>query len=87
MASNKKIGNMFAFLGLVVLVGLSVLRYVTGLLSIDLGVVATILQWVKEVAIILAIGIGAYEFTASKNKTYRIIFWVAIVLYVVLKFI
>ncbi|MBQ8323369.1 MAG: hypothetical protein IJX91_05320 [Clostridia bacterium] len=53
--------------------------------ALDIGVLtslASVLSLIGQILLVIGIGFPAYDYTAGKSKTWRIIFWVALVVYV-----
>ena len=81
---NEK--NVLSFLSFFALLIVAILIFVNKLLPIVGinvgGSLFDILSTIKEVFILIVVGISAYSFVANKNKTWKIVFWVAILLFV-----
>ena len=81
---NEK--NVLSFLSFFALLIVAILIFVNKLLPIVGinvgGSLLDILSTIKEVFILIVVGISAYSFVANKNKTWKIVFWVAILLFV-----
>lgn len=46
------------------------------------GVVFNVLRLIKDIALLLGIVFGAYSFACAHGKTWKIIFWIALVIYI-----
>ncbi len=81
--SNRNILNLLSFFALVI-AGLLIL--VTNLLPICGvkigGPLISILSIIKELFIVIVVGISAYKFVSDKSKAWKIIFWIAIAIFV-----
>ena len=80
--SKKNIGNLLSFVALVILALLLTVSNILPLIGINLdGSLFGLLGLIKDLAVLIVIGLGAYYFTRG-NKVLNIIFWVAIIIYV-----
>ena len=83
MKSDKNLLNCLSFFALVIVAVLIVVNNLLPLVGIEIkGMLFSILNTVKEVFILIVIGLSAYNFIAYKSKTWKIIYWVGVALFV-----
>ncbi len=71
-----------SFWGLTIAALLFVVTAILNLINIDsLGTVINVLDIIAKVALLIAVGIPAYGYVRGKSKTWKIIFWVALIIY------
>ncbi len=81
--SNKNILNLFSFIALIIVAVLIVINNLLPIVGVNItGAFFSILNTIKEVLILIVVGISAYNFVAGKSKTYKIIYWIAIGLFI-----
>lgn len=87
MKKERKNNGIFNLFSYIVLIVASILIFVNNLLpavGITMGgVVFNILETLKDVLILIMIGIMSYNFILGKGKVAKIFYWVAIVIFVV----
>lgn len=82
--SNKDLLNTLSYVALVIIAFLLVIRTFLPVLGVNIsGALVSILETVQNVFIILVVGICAYNFTIGKAKWVNILFWVAVIIFVV----
>ena len=82
--SNKDLLNTLSYVALVIIAFLLVIRTFLPVLGVNIsGALVSILETVQNVFIILVVGICAYNFTIGKAKWVKILFWVAVIIFVV----
>lgn len=82
--SDKNILNILSYFALAIIALLLVVEYILPLIGIQLqGTLLNILNSVKNLFILIVVGINAYAFTEGKAKWIKILFWVAIVVIIV----
>ena len=83
--SNTSILNLFAF---VALIALAILEVLTGLDGIGVtifgtgSVIISLLNTIKNVCVVIVIGILAYNFVAGKSKGFKIAYWICVVIFI-----
>lgn len=77
--SDTKILNLLAFLTLCIVAVLVLVGKLLGLKGAPLNFLDTL----KEVFVLIIIGISAYNYVLGKSKGWTIAFWVAVVIFVV----
>ncbi len=82
--SNKSILNLFAFIALITL---AILEILTGLNSLGLelfgATVLNLLNTIKNICVVIVIGILAYSFVADKKKGWKITYWICVAIFIV----
>lgn len=83
-SGESKFFNLLSFIAIVII---GILALVNNLLPIifDIrieGTLFAILQTIQHVITLVVIGYFGYNFVANKTKTWKIIYWVAIILFV-----
>lgn len=82
--SDKNILNILSYFALAIIALLLVVEYILPLIGIQLqGTLLNILNSVKNLFILIVVGINGYAFTEGKAKWIKILFWVAIVVIIV----
>lgn len=85
MKDTEKNTNMLNFLAFISLMVFAILE-IFGFLSpiIELGAtISNLLNTIKNICIIIVIGLLAYKFVENKSKGYKIAYWIAIAIFVV----
>lgn len=77
--SNKNIFNTLSYIALVIIAILIVLENFLGLR----GTVLNVLKTVKNLFILIVVGFSAYNFTSGKAKWVTIVFWIAVIVFIV----
>lgn len=78
--SAKSMVSVFAFVGLVIAAGVFLASGIFNFLGILTGIIS-ILDLVGKIALFLAIAICAYQYVNGKKKVWKIIYWIAIIVY------
>lgn len=82
-SENKNIFNFFSFIVLVIVALLILVNNLLPLIGVEIkGAFFGVLTTIKEVFILIVVGFSAYWFVASKKKAWKIIYWIAIALFV-----
>ena len=83
-SENKNILSLFAFIALITL---AILEVLTGLNSIGVelfgGTILSLLNTIKNICVVIVIGILAYNFVAGKKKGFIITYWICVAIFVV----
>ena len=83
MKSDKNLLNCLSFFALVIVAILIVVNNLLPLIGIEIkGMLFSILNTVKEIFILIVVGLSAYNFVSYKSKTWKTIFWVGVALFV-----
>lgn len=78
---KRDLTKFCAFWGIVIAAVLFVLSGILGLLKVT-GLIVGIVDLVGKIALVLAVGIPAYDYTKGKKKAWKIVYWVALAIYV-----
>lgn len=82
--SNKSILNTLSYIALVIIALLLAVECILPLIGIELrGTLLNLLNTVKNIFILIVVGVNAYSFAEGKAKWVKILFWVAIIIVVV----
>lgn len=82
--SNKTLLNTLSFVALAIIALLILLCNILPLLGVTIGgPVINALETVKNILILIVIGICAYNFTVGKAKWIKILFWISVLIFVV----
>lgn len=82
--SDTKILNLLAFFALCIVAVLILVNNLLPLLGINVtGAIFNFLATLKEIFILIIIGISAYNYVLGKSKGWTVAFWVAVVIFVV----
>lgn len=82
--SNKNVLNLMAYIAFIVVALLIVVNNLFPLMGITIGgTLWNVLETVKNVLILLVLGIMAFNFTSGQAKWVKILYWVALVIFIV----
>ena len=82
--SNKNLLNTLSYLALIFVAFLILVNNILPLVGLDIGgTLIGVLETLKNVFILIVIGISAYNFLPGRAKFVSVLFWVAIVVYLV----
>lgn len=83
-SENKSVLNLFAFIALITLAILEVLTGLNGI-GVELfgGTILSLLNTIKNICVVIVIGILAYNFVAGKKKGFIITYWICVAIFVV----
>lgn len=82
--NNKNILNLLSFFALIIVAVLIVINNLLPAIGVNVsGRLFSILGTIKDIFILIVIGLSAYNFVAGKSKGWRITYWIAIVLFIV----
>lgn len=83
MKTDKNLLNLLSFFALVIVAILIFVNKLLPMVGINAsGPLFGILSTIKEIFILIVVGLSAYNFVAYKSKAWKIVFWVAIVLFI-----
>lgn len=81
--SNKSILNLFCFIALIIIAVLVLINNLLPIIGVNIsGSFFSLLNTIKEIMILIVISLSAYNFVAGKTKAWRIIYWIAIALFI-----
>ena len=80
--STKSLTSVCAFVGLIIAAGVFVVSGIFNALGL-FGAVVGILDLVGKIALFLAIAICAYQFVIGKTKGWKVVYWIALIVYAV----
>ena len=84
MKNTKNTLNVLSYVALVIIALLLVISRFLPIVGITIsGPIVNLLSTVKDVFVLIVIGISAYNFTSGNVKWVKILFWVAIIVYIV----
>lgn len=87
MKNTESRSNLILIMSFVAFVIIAVLEIISGLRSLGVELLgATIMNFlntVKNICVIFVIGINAYRFVQNKSKTMKIIYFIALIVYIV----
>ena len=84
MKGEKKALNLISFVALVIISFLLLITRILPMVGLNIeGSLVNLLETVKNVLVLIVIGINAYSFAANNKKWFKILFWVAIIVFVV----
>ncbi|MBO5045480.1 MAG: hypothetical protein J6C93_01245 [Clostridia bacterium] len=82
-AAKNSLVRICCYVALILAAVLILVYNVLPLIGVNIGgKVIGALSLVKDIALLLGIGFGAYAFAASHGKAAKIVFWIALVVYV-----
>lgn len=82
--SDKKIISTLSYVALIIIAILLVFEYILPLIGVQVyGTFFNILNTIKNVFILIVIGISAYNLVESGAKWIKILFWIAVGIIVV----
>lgn len=83
-SSNKNTLNTLSYVALIIVALLMLINHVLPLVGLDIGgPLVNVLETIKNVFVLMVIGISAYNFLPGRAKWVSVLFWVAIIVYVV----
>ena len=82
-SKNENTLNLMAFVALVIVAVLIVVNKLLPIIGIETkGLFFNALETVQLLLSVIVIGISAYNFVANKSKTWKIIYWISIALFI-----
>lgn len=82
--SNKNILNLFSFSALIIVAILVVINNLLPIIGVEIkGSLMGVLSTIKDVLILLVVGLSAYAFVEGKTKSWKITFWVSVAVFAV----
>ena len=84
MKGEKNALNLISFVALVIISFLLLITRILPMVGLNIeGSLVNLLETVKNVLVLIVIGINAYSFASNNKKWIKILFWVAIIVFVV----
>lgn len=87
MKNTESRSNALIIMSFVAFIIIAVLEIIAGLKSMGVDIfgstIMNLLNTVKNICVIFVIGINAYRFVENKSKTWKIIYFVALIVYIV----
>ena len=83
-SENKSIFYFFSFIVLIIAAILIAVNNLLPIIGVNVsGPLFSVLSTIKEIFILIVIGFSAYYFVVGKKKVWKIIYWIAIALFIV----
>ena len=83
-SSNKNALNTLSYVALIIVALLMLINHVLPLIGLDIsGPLVNVLETIKNLFVLIVIGISAYNFLPGRAKWVSVLFWIAIIVYVV----
>ena len=83
---KRRVGSFFAFAAMIIIVVSLLTAKLGGALGIDMAKVMNIMKTFEDVAILLALAIGGFEFTEGRKKTYLMMYLFTLIIWIVMMF-
>ena len=81
--SSIDLVHVCCYIALVLAALLLAITKIFGFFNVNVGgTVMSVLSLIQEIAMLVGIAFGAYAFARSKGKTWVIIYWVALIIYI-----
>ena len=79
--SNKNLLNILSFVALVIIALLLAIENLLPLIGVELrGTLINVLNTVKNIFIMIVVGVSAFNFVSNRAKWLRLFFWIAILI-------
>ncbi len=83
MKGEKNILSLLSYVALIIVGILIVINTLLPLIGVSVsGPFFNVISSLKDLFVLIVVGLSAYNFTVGKKKGVKIIFWIAVVLYV-----
>ena len=82
-SEKRSITKFCAFWGIVIAVVLLVLTAIFNAVGGSLGMIGSISDLVAKIALAVAVAFPAYDYVRGKAKGWKIVYWIALILYIV----
>ena len=82
-SERRNFTKFCAFWGIVIAVALLVVTAIFNAVGGSLGLIGSIADLVAKIALIVAVSFPAYDYVRGKSKGWKIVYWIALVLYIV----
>ncbi|MBE5734074.1 MAG: hypothetical protein E7347_03375 [Clostridiales bacterium] len=84
MKGSKNTLNALSFFALMIIGLLLVIERLLPIVGINIsGVMVGVLSTVKDVFVLIVIGLSAYNFTSGNTRLIKNLFWIAVAIYIV----
>lgn len=81
---NLNLLKIFSFISLIIIATLVLINNVLPLVGIEIsGVLFSVLDFVKNILIIIVVGSLAYTFTVGKKNYVKVIYYVSLAVYII----
>ncbi|MBQ8427369.1 MAG: hypothetical protein IJX16_06405 [Clostridia bacterium] len=82
--SNQNLLRCISYLALMIVALLLAVEYLLPLIGVELGgIFINVLNTVKNIFIIIVVGVNAFNFVGGKAKWVKWLFWIAIIVIIV----
>lgn len=82
--SNKNVLNMLAYVAMIIFALLLLIGNVLPVIGLNIGgTLISVLNTVQNVLILIVVGVSAYGFVQGRAKWINILYWIALVVFVV----
>ncbi len=82
--TNKNILSILSYIALIIVALLIVVQNFLPIIHIKItGGFVNLLDTIKDVFVLIVIGFAGYSFTVGRKKWVKILFWVAVAVYIV----
>lgn len=82
-SERRNFTKFCAFWGIVIAVALLIFTAIFNAIGGSLGMLGSLFDLVAKVALIIAVSFPAYDYVRGKTKGWKIVYWIALVLYIV----
>ncbi len=84
MKGSKHILNVISYVALVIVALLLIISTGLPLVGIIIsGPIINLLSTIKEIFVLIVIGVSAYNFASNNKKWVKVLFWISIVVFIV----
>lgn len=84
MKGSKHILNVISYIALVIVALLLIITRGLPIIGIIIsGPIINLLSTIKEIFILIVIGVSAYNFASNNKKWVKVLFWISIVVFIV----
>ena len=85
--SNKNVFNLMSYVALIIIALLIVVDNFLPIIGVQftgaIGTFMNILETIKNLFILIVIGVAAYNFIGDKAKWVKVVYWIAVVVFIV----
>lgn len=82
-SERRSFTKFCAFWGIVIAVALLIITAIFNAIGGSLGILGSLFDLIAKIALIVAVAFPAYDYVKGKTKAWKIIYWIALVLYIV----
>ncbi len=84
MKNEKKALNLISYVALIIIAFLLLITQILPMVGLNVdGSLVNLLSTVQNVLVLIVIGINAYSFASNNKKWVNILFWVAVIVFIV----